>query len=182
MTDNLLEEKTLNSENVFSGRLLNVFSDEIRLPNGEKAGREYIKHVGAVCIVALTDDTKVIVERQYRYPMQDVTIEIPAGKLDSKNEDPLEAARRELREETGAVAERMTYLGKFYPTPAYSDEVIHMYLAEGLDFGEQSLDDDEFLTTELLPITDLANDILSGKIPDGKTQAAILAVCRRLGL
>ena len=182
MTDNLLEEKTLNSENVFSGRLLNVFSDEIRLPNGEKAGREYIKHVGAVCIVALTDDNKVIVERQYRYPMQDVTIEIPAGKLDSKNEDPLEAARRELREETGAVAERMTYLGKFYPTPAYSDEVIHMYLAEGLDFGEQSLDDDEFLTTELLPITDLANDILSGKIPDGKTQAAILAVCRRLGL
>ena len=182
MTDNLFEEKTLNSENVFTGRLLNVFSDDIQLPNGEKAGREYIKHVGAVCIVALTDDNKVIVERQYRYPMQEVTLEIPAGKLDSKNEDPLEAARRELREETGAVAEKMTYLGKFYPTPAYSDEVIHMYLAEGLDFGEQSLDEDEFLTTELISITDLANDILAGKIPDGKTQAAILAVCRRLGL
>lgn len=182
MTDRSFIEKTINSENVFSGKLLNVFNDGIELPDGNKASREYIKHVGAVCVVALTDDNKVIVERQYRYPMQEVTLEIPAGKLDSKEEDPLEAAKRELREETGALADRMTYLGKFYPTPAYSDEVIHMYLAEGLSFGDQSLDDDEFLTIDLVPISELADRIMEGVIPDGKTQAAILAVCRKLGL
>ncbi len=182
MTERSLIEKKLNSTNVFSGKLLNVFSDEIELPDGNKAGREYIKHVGAVCVVALTDDNKVIVERQYRYPMQEVTLEIPAGKLDSKNEDPLEAAKRELKEETGAVADKMTYLGKFYPTPAYSDEVIHMYLAEGLHFEEQSLDDDEFLTVELIPVTELADAITADKVPDGKTQAAILSVCRKLGI
>ncbi|MBQ8253973.1 MAG: NUDIX hydrolase [Clostridia bacterium] len=182
MTDRSLIEKTINSENVFSGKLLNVFNDGIELPDGNKASREYIKHVGAVCVVALTDDNKVIVERQYRYPMHEITLEIPAGKLDSKDEDPLEAAKRELREETGALADRMTYLGKFYPTPAYSDEVIHMYLAEGLSFGDQSLDDDEFLTIDLVPISELADRILEGDIPDGKTQAAILAVCRKLGL
>jgi ADP-ribose pyrophosphatase len=114
--------------------------------------------------------------------MHEVTLEIPAGKLDSKSEDPLEAAKRELREETGATADKMTYLGKYYPTPAYSDEVIHMYLAEGLKFGEQSLDDDEFLSTELVSISELADRIVSGEVPDGKTQAAILAVCRKLGL
>lgn len=182
MSGQSLTEKRINSKNVFSGILLDVFSDEIELPDGNKASREYIKHVGAVCIVALTDDNKVIVEHQYRYPMQDVTVEIPAGKLNSKDEDTLEAAKRELREETGVVADKMTYLGKFFPTPAYSDEVIHMYLAECLHFGEQSLDDDEFLTTELVPIRELADRIMSGEIPDGKTQAAILAVCRKLGI
>ena len=182
MTDQSLIEKKINSTNVFSGKLLKVYSDEIELPNGNKAGREYIMHVGAVCVVALTDDNKVIVERQYRYPMHEITLEIPAGKLDSKDEDPLEAAKRELREETGATADKMTYLGKYYPTPAYSDEVIHMYLAEGLKFGEQSLDDDEFLSIELVSISELADRIVSGEVPDGKTQAAILAVFRKLGL
>ncbi len=181
MNDNLTE-KTLSSKNIFRGHLLDVYCDEISLPNGNKAGREYIKHVGAVCVVALTDDNKVIVERQYRYPMHEVTVEIPAGKLDSKDEDPLLAARRELKEETGAETEEMTYLGKFYPTPAYSDEVIHMYLARGLSFGEQELDFDEFLTYELVPISELADDIIAGKIHDGKTQTAVLAVCRLLGL
>ncbi len=181
MINELTEEK-LSSEQVFNGQLLKVYSDEIKLPDGKRGGREYIKHVGAVCVVALTDDNKVIVERQFRYPMQEIILEIPAGKLDSKDEDPLLAAKRELKEETGAVAERMTYLGKFYPTPAYSDEVIHMYLAEGLSFEEQSLDDDEFLTVELMPIDDLVNAILEGKIHDGKTQAAVLTVCRKLGL
>ncbi len=182
MTDRFFEEKKLEGNNVFSGKLLDVYCDEIELPDGNRAGREYIKHVGAVCVVALTDDNKVIVERQYRYPMHEVTLEIPAGKLNGKDEDPLLAAKRELREETGAVADNMTYLGRFYPTPAYSDEVIYMYLAEGLHFGEQSLDDDEFLTTELIPITELAERIMAGEIPDGKTQAAVLAVCRRLSL
>ena len=182
MTDQSLIEKKINSTNVFSGKLLKVYSDEIELPNCNKAVREYIMHVGAVCVVALTDDNKVIVERQYRYPMHEITLEIPAGKLDCKEEDPLEAAKRELNEETGAVADKMTYLGRYYPTPAYSDEVIHMYLAEGLRFESQSLDDDEFLTFELVPISELADEIMAGNVPDGKTQAAVLAVCRKLGL
>lgn len=182
MTDQSLIERQINSTNVFSGKLLKVYSDEIELPNGNKAGREYIMHVGAVCVVALTDDNKVIVERQYRYPMHEITLEIPAGKLDGKDEDPLEAAKRELKEETGAVADKMTYLGRYYPTPAYSDEVIHMYLAEGLHFESQSLDDDEFLTFDLVPISELADEIMAGNVPDGKTQAAVLAVCRKLGL
>lgn len=181
MMDNLIE-KTITSRQVFDGNLLRVYSDDVKLPDGNTAGREYIKHVGAVCIVALTDDNKVIVERQYRYPMHEITLEIPAGKLDSKDEDPLDAAKRELREETGATADKMTYLGRYYPTPAYSDEVIYMYLAEGLKFGEQSLDEDEFLSTELVSISDLADKIIAGEVPDGKTQAAILTVCRKLGL
>ncbi len=181
MTDMLTEVK-ISSDQVFDGRLLKVYCDEILLPDGNKAGREYIMHVGAVCVVALTDDNDVIIERQYRYPMHEVTLEIPAGKLDSKDEDPLQAAKRELKEETGAVADKMTYLGKFYPTPAYSDEVIHMYLAEGIRFEEQSLDDYEFLTVDTMPIAELADDIIAGKVSDGKTQAAVLAVCRRLGL
>ena len=169
-----LIEKKLNSVKVFSGRLLNVYSDEIELPNGNKSSREYIMHVGAVCVVALTDDNKVIVERQYRYPMHEVTLEIPAGKLDSKEEDPLDAAKRELKEETGAVADKMTYLGKFYPTPAYSDEVIHMYLATGLTFGETHPDEDEFLETERIPLETLKDMVMRGEIPDSKTQVCVL--------
>lgn len=169
-----LEEKQLISEKVFDGRLLKVYSDDIVLPNGAKAYREYIKHVGAVCVVPITDDGKVIVERQWRYPMGKVLLEIPAGKLDSKEEDHESAARRELREETGAIAKDMIYLGELYGTPAYSDEVIYMYLATGLTFGERELDEDEFLTVETIPLADLVDEILQGNVPDAKTQAAIL--------
>ncbi len=181
MTD-MLKEKTLTSENVFDGHILKVYRDTAELPDGQIVSREKIAHVGGVGIVALTDDNKVIVERQFRYAMQEVTLEIPAGKLDSKSEDPLSAARRELKEETGADASEMIWLGRFYPTPAYDDEVINMYLAKGLKFGDQSLDRDEFLTFELVPITELAELIMQGKIPDGKTQAGVLRACRMLGL
>ena len=171
---NDLRETQVSSENVFDGVLLHVKKDSVKLPNGNLATREYIRHPGAVCIVPITDDNEVIVERQYRYPMDEVLTEIPAGKLDGKGEDPEDAARRELLEETGASAAELIYMGKMYSACAYTDEAIHMYLAKGLTFGERKLDEDEFLNVEAIPLTDLVADVMAGKIPDVKTQAAIL--------
>lgn len=171
--DNLFE-KQLSSENVYKGRLLDVYCDEIELPGGNKSTREYIKHVGAACVVPVDKDGNVIIEKQFRYPFGKILIEIPAGKLDSKEEPHLQAALRELKEETGFAAEEMVYLGEFYPTCAYSDEVIHMYLATGLTKGEQKLDDDEFVSVEAMHLEELVERIMKGEIPDGKTQTAIL--------
>ncbi len=169
-----LFEKQLSSENVYKGRLLDVYSDKIELPNGHTSTREYIKHVGAACVVPVDSDNNVIIERQFRYPFGRVLTEIPAGKLDSKSEPHLEAALRELKEETGYVADKMVYLGEFYPTCAYSDEIIHIYLATGLTLGERQLDDDEFLGVEKMPLETLVDEIMKGNIQDGKTQTAIL--------
>ncbi|MBR2453930.1 MAG: NUDIX hydrolase, partial [Clostridia bacterium] len=116
----------------------------------------------------------VILVRQYRYPMEKVTLEIPAGKLDTPDEDRLEAAKRELREETGAVAENIICLGDFYGSPAFVDEKITMYAASGLSFGEAELDEGEFLTTVKMPLSDAVELVMDGKIEDVKTQAAIL--------
>ncbi len=175
MEDQLREIK-LSSQDIFRGRILHVQRDTVRLPNGNEAVREVIRHVGAVCVVPLTGDGRVIVERQFRYPMDEVITEIPAGKLDSPDEDPLAAAQRELREETGVTAGKWTCLGRFYPAAAYSDERIWMYLAEDLQFGRQELDEDEFLGVQTVPLESLVEDILAGRIPDAKTQAAVLRV------
>lgn len=169
-----LFEKQLSSTNVYKGKLLDVYSDEIELPNGHHSKREYIKHVGAACVVPLDKDGNIIIEKQFRYPFSRVLTEIPAGKLDSKSEPHLNAALRELKEETGYTAEEMIYLGEFYPTCAYSDEIIHIYLATGLIKGEQNLDDDEFVGVEKMPLTEAVEEIMKGNIPDGKTQTAIL--------
>ncbi len=171
--DNLFE-KQLNSTNVYKGKLLDVYRDEIELPNGHQSKREYIKHVGAACVVPLDSDGNIIIEKQFRYPFSKVLTEIPAGKLDSKSEPHLTAALRELKEETGYTAEKMVYLGEFYPTCAYSDEIIHMYLATGLTKGEQKLDDDEFVGVEKMPLEAAVEEIMKGNIQDGKTQTAIL--------
>ena len=168
-----LTEKKVSSEEVFHGKLLHVFSDDILLPNGMPAKREYIKHPGAACIVPITTDGKVIMVRQFRYPFHRVLLEIPAGKLD-EGEDPKEAALRELKEETGVVPEELIYIGPYYPTCAYSDEVIHMYVARGLSFESQHFDADEFLTMEAIPLEDLVKSVLAGEIEDGKTQTALM--------
>ena len=115
-----------------------------------------------------------VMERQYRYPIDQVILEIPAGKLDSRDEDPELAARRELEEETGYTAKEWIPLGLFYPACAYSDEAIRMYLAKGLTRGESHRDEDEFLDVELIPLKDLARQVLAGEIPDAKTQIAVL--------
>ena len=176
-----LAEKQLSTEEIYNGVILHVIRDKVMLPNGDTSGRELIRHVGAVAVVPLTDDGKVIVERQFRYPIDEVITEIPAGKLDSKEEDRLSAAKRELREETGITADVWTDLGDYLPTCAYSDEKISLYLAQGLHFGEQKLDEDEFLTLKEVPLEDLIQEIMDGKITDGKTQTALLKAARLLG-
>ena len=180
MTEPELRETQLSSREIFDGRILHVFEDTVRLPNGAAASREYLRHIGAVCVIPVLEDGSVLVERQYRYPVAQVLTEIPAGKLDTKDEDHLLAAQRELREETGATAERWTSLGLFYPACAYSDEAIEMYLAQGLHFGERHLDADEFLNVARVPLTKLVEEVMAGRIPDAKTQIAILKADRLL--
>lgn len=174
MDEEKLIEKKIATEEIFEGFVLHVQKDTIELPNKKTAFRELIRHIGAVCVVPVTEDGKVIVERQFRYPIDQVITEIPAGKLDSSTEDRLEAAKRELREETGYTADSWTDIGIYYPAAAYSDEKITMYLARGLHKGEQELDEDEFLNVTKRPIEELVDEIVSGKITDGKTQVAIL--------
>lgn len=169
-----LEETRISSEGVYDGRLLHVRRDKVMLPDGRQTTREFIRHQGAVAIVPLDGDGNVAVERQFRYPMGQVLAEIPAGKLDSPDEDRLEAAKRELREETGLSADRWTLLGDFFPSPAYTDEVITLYLAEGLHEGQTELDEGEFINVEWIPLKQLAEQVLDGRIPDGKTQAGVL--------
>lgn len=178
---NKFRETTDSSTDIFEGRVLHVVKDAITLPNGRKSVREVIRHKGAVCVVPVTDEGEVIVVKQYRYPFDRVLVEIPAGKLDSVDEIPLDAAKRELKEETGAVADSIEYLGEYYGSPAILDEKIYMYLARGLHFGEQKLDEDEFVEIESIPMEKLCSMILGGEVPDGKTQAAVLRAAIMLG-
>ena len=169
-----LEEKMISSKSIFDGKVLHVRIDTISLPNGKEGFREYCHHNGAVCVIPITDEKEVICVRQYRYAMHEALLEIPAGKLDSPDEDHTEAALRELREETGAICSNLTYLGEYYGSPAILDEKIYMYLAEGLSFGDTDFDEDEFIEIVKLPLDELVDMVIDGKIPDGKTQAAIL--------
>ena len=175
-----LGESFVSGEEIFDGKVLHVFRDQVRLPNGGTSEREVIKHLGAVCIVPLTDDGKMIVERQYRYAVGEVLTEIPAGKLDYPGEDWLEAAKRELREETGLSADEWRELGFFFPAAAYSGEKIMMFLARGLHQGERELDEDEFLSVQAVPVAELLDEVMRGELPDSKTQIAILKAARIL--
>lgn len=175
-----LEEIMVASEEIFDGHVVHLFKDTVELPNGKLATRETVRHIGAVAVVPLTDDGKVIVERQFRYPLGCVITEIPAGKLDSKDEDRLSAAKRELQEETGYTAEEWTDLGDYYPAAAYTDERISLYLAKGLKQGDRNLDEDEFLDVVAVDLEELVEDVLNGTITDGKTQAALLKAYLRL--
>ena len=178
---NLTEVQT-DSQEIYDGVILHVFKDTVSLPNGNPATREVIRHVGAVGVIPVAEDGKVIIERQFRYPLDRVVTEIPAGKLDSFTEDRLSAAKRELEEETGYTAKEWISLGDYYPTPAYCDERITLYLARGLALGQRHLDEDEFLNFELVPLSDLVEDVMNGRITDGKTQVAVLKAARILGL
>lgn len=178
--ENMLKERCVSSELIYDGQVVHLYVDQIALPNGEPSIREYVRHIGAVAVLPLTDDGEVICVRQYRYAHGCLMTEIPAGKLDSKTEDHVEATLRELREETGARCQKLTYLGLYRSTPAILDEKIDLYLAEGLTFGETDLDDDEFLETFRMPLSTLVDMVMSGEITDGKTQVAILKVAEIL--
>ena len=164
------------SKTVFDGRLLRVTRETVRLPDGKLADWEMIHHNGAVCVVPVDGDGNVLLVRQFRFPTGSVLLEIPAGKLESREENLDDAVRRELREETGAVAERIVSLGDFYTTPAYSEERITMYYADGLSFGERALDEDEFLSVVKMPLDEAVGLVLDGKVADAKTQAGLLRV------
>ena len=171
-----MKETQVSSKLIYDGAVVHLYEDEIRLPNGKPAKREYMRHIGAVAVVPLFADGTVACVRQYRYPHAKVLTEIPAGKLDSKTEDRAQAALRELREETGCRCEKLTRLGSFYSSPAILDEVIDLYLAEELTVGETDPDEDEFLQPVRIPLEELVSMVLAGEIPDGKTQAAVLWV------
>lgn len=168
-----LTEKKINSTSIYDGIIVKLFKDTVELPNGKEAYREVIRHPGAVCVIPITDDGDVVFVRQFRYPFNDEILELPAGKLDI-GELPIDAAKRELSEETGVISSTLIPLGRFYSTPAIIDEVIYIYLATNLKFGEQSLDEDEFLEIERIPFSEAIDMVINDKLPDGKTQVGIL--------
>lgn len=166
-------EQTEEIQGIFSGKIINVHTDKITLVDGTAAMREVVDHPGGVAIVGLTENSEVLMVRQFRYPYRETIYEIPAGKLE-KGEDPREAAIREFREECGAVAEKFELLGEIYPTPGYCSEIIRIFYAADLTFGEQALDEDEYLDVIKMPFSECVSKIMSGEIKDAKTIVGIL--------
>lgn len=174
-------EKTLTQSYKFEGRIMKARVDTVELPNGKVAEREVCEHVGGVGVLPVDEHGNVVLVSQYRYPYGVTMLEIPAGKIDHGPEGHLECGVRELREETGYTAERMTYLGEVYPSPGFLTEVLHLYCATGLHRGESEPDEDEFVETVHMPARELEAAIGRGEIRDGKTIAAMYKA-RILGL
>ncbi len=166
------KEKTLNSQIVFSGKVVKVFKDDIELSDGAKAFREVVKHSGGVVILAIKDE-KIILVKQFRYPMKEVLLELPAGKLEY-GEDPFEAAKRELEEETGYCAEKWTDLGFVYTSPGYSDEKLYLYKAENLHYTCCHPDEGEIIQSFEYPIKEVIKMVNNGEINDAKTLCLLL--------
>ena len=175
-----LTEKTVSSQSIYDGKVLRLRRDEVLLPNGHRSLREVVDHPGGVCVLAIDSQGRALLVRQFRYPYGQVLTELPAGKLEY-GEDPDAAARRELREETGAAAGDFRSLGELYPSPGYCGEIIRMYLAKDLSFADARPDEDEFLDVERVPFSQLVEQVLSGEIRDAKTIAAVLKA-RLMGL
>lgn len=166
-------EETLSSTQVFDGRLLKVYSDQVRLPDGHESTREIVRHPGAVVVIAVLDNGKLLFERQYRYPLRCVFLEMPAGKIDA-GEHTLDTARRELREETGYKAKLWRHLGTIHPAIGYADERIEVFWAQGLSFVGEAPDHDEILEVVELSLADALLAVRDGEITDGKTISALL--------
>lgn len=182
--DAALHEKILSEESAYRGRILDVRSLEVELPNGRRSGRDVVRHPGAAAVVALTETGKIVLVRQYRTAIDRVTVEIPAGKLDP-GEDPLECAKRELHEETGFRAGRIRRLTSIVTSCGFCDEIIHIYLATHLEFDAPNPDDDEFVNVDVVPLSELIDAVLDGKIEDAKTVVGALAcdsIAHRLGV
>ena len=166
--DEHLAEKKISGEGVYDGIFLKMKRDIVSLPDGQHAVREYLEHPGAVAILAVLDDGRILLERQYRYPIAQAVIEIPAGKLNA-GEDPLLCAQRELQEETGYTAKHWSKIRRIHPVISYSTEFIDIYLAEGLSPGPARLDEEEFLDVFAAPLEELLHWVEMGKITDVKT-------------
>ncbi|WP_409289089.1 NUDIX domain-containing protein [Peribacillus sp. SCS-37] len=169
-----LEEKTLGTKEIFSGRVISLQVDEVELPNGRTSTREIVKHPGAVAIIAITAENKIVLVEQYRKAMDRILVEIPAGKLEP-GEDPLATAVRELEEETGYECEHMDYLTAFYTSPGFADEIVHVYLAAGLQKKENAaaLDEDEFVEVLELTLEEMILYMKEQRIYDAKTVYAV---------
>ena len=173
--ESMLTEEKVSSELIFDGCIISVYKDTVSLPNGNISTREVVRHKGATCVVPITDEGEILAVRQYRYALGQVTLEIPAGKLDP-GEEPAVCALRELAEETGMTAERLIPLGKLYSAVGFCDEVLHMYAATGLKPHDLSPDEDEFLAVVKIPCDTFRRMILDGEVTDAKTMSAILKV------
>lgn len=176
-----LDEKTLNSDVIYEGVIFTITHDTVELENGNTAIRDVLLHHGGVCVIPVTDENEIFLVKQFRYPFHTTTMEVPAGKLE-KGENHAECGKRELLEETGCTCDEYIYLGEMFPTPAYNSEITYIYMARGLHFEKQSLDPDEFLDVEKIPLADAVQLVMDGKIRDGKTQIAILKVARILNI
>lgn len=168
-----MSEQRLTSKTVFQGKLLHVVSDSVRLPNGRESTREYIRHPGASMIIALADEKTIVLERQYRYPLDRHFIELPAGKIDP-GEDPLNTAKRELREECGYQARQWRHLTTLHPCIAYANERIELYLARDLSMVGHQLDDGEFLEVLHVPVTEALAWVRDGRITEAKAVTGLL--------
>jgi ADP-ribose pyrophosphatase len=155
------------------GKAVGFRIDQILLPNGKKANREYLNHPGAVAVIPLLSKDEIVMVRQYRYPVKTTTWEIPAGKLD-RGENPNKSVHRELQEETGYRAKKIKKLLSFWPTASFANEVIHIYVATGLHPGKANPDEDEFVNAKVWPLKKIQNEIMKGKIKDAKTLIALL--------
>lgn len=179
MDENLIEKK-ISGESVFDGVLLHVKRDTVKLPNGHEAVREWIKHPGAASVIPLLPDGRIIMVRQYRYPVEKVTLEVPAGKFDREGEDGETCARRELEEETGYHADKIEKLTTIATTVGFSNEYIQLFAATGLTPGKQHPDEDEFINTVKVPLTEALAMIEDGQIIDAKTIISVLLLARKL--
>lgn len=172
--DAALAERPITEDVVWTGRIFNVDRLQVQLPDGRNAIRDVVRHPGAVAVVALTEEGRICLVRQYRTALGRVTVEIPAGKLDP-GEDPLECAKRELHEETGFIAHNMRYLTTMASSCGFSDELVHIFMATQLEFDQACPDEDEFLNVDLVPLNELIDAVLDGKIQDSKTIVGALA-------
>ena len=168
-----LKETTISSKEVFSGRILHVVHDEVMLADGSHTMREVVRHPGGVCVAAIDENNNLLFVRQFRYPYKEEVLELPAGKLE-KGSTPLENGKRELLEETGAVGYSYISLGQVYPSPGYTDEIIHLYACRIKEQGESCPDEGEFLNVERIPLIKAAEMVLNNRLFDSKTQIAVL--------
>ncbi|XOK63807.1 NUDIX hydrolase [Paenibacillus elgii] len=173
-THKKFEEVTVSTQPIFQGKIISLQVDTVKLPNGAEATREIVKHPGAVAVLALTPDDRMIVVEQYRKPLEKSQVEIPAGKLDA-GENPIDAAKRELEEETGYTAGSIRHISSFYTSPGFADEILHLYAAEQLVKGQANPDEDEFLEIEELTLEQAQAYIREQRISDAKTIMAVYA-------
>lgn len=173
------EEKTVFMEKIYKGNVISVEKHTVTLPNGKESTRDLVLHPGAAVVIPLTEKGELYMVRQFRKPLDMVSLEIPAGKLDP-GEEPLECARRELKEETGLAAESLRHILSIHTTPGFSNEVLHMYVATGLKEGEACADEDEFISWEKHSVQELMEMVLMGEITDAKTIIGIM-LAEKLG-